>query len=114
MDMRESNAETDSEKIKDLEQENEQLLAQLHQVQEELEIYYLENKEIEKKLHLIYNSTSWKITAPLRTVARSLKLRRRTPFNSIVRKVTAPLRAAVRSLIRHCVHPKSKYGKGKS
>lgn len=35
--------------LKELSQENEQLLAQLHQVQEELERYYLENQKLRKK-----------------------------------------------------------------
>jgi hypothetical protein len=38
----------DNTKVKDLEEENDLLLAQLHQVQEELERYYLENKDLKK------------------------------------------------------------------
>ena len=38
---------TTDEKIKDLEEENELLLLQLHQVQEELEVYFLKCKELE-------------------------------------------------------------------
>ena len=80
----------DLRKQQHLEEENELLLLQLHQVQEELETYYLENqkmnkdqKEIERlkgevkrlaeqrdwaKHHMekMKNSKSWKITAPLR------------------------------------------------
>lgn len=36
-------------KVKELEEENELLLAQLHMVQEELERYYLENQDLKKK-----------------------------------------------------------------
>jgi hypothetical protein len=39
----------DNTKVKDLEEENDLLLAQLHQVQEELERYYLENQDLKKK-----------------------------------------------------------------
>lgn len=81
-------------KLEDTEQENELLLLQLHQVQEELESYYLQAQEesekrqktektvesqqkelkekekalaeAEKRLNLIQQSTSWRITAPLR------------------------------------------------
>ena len=35
------------EKLKDLEEENELLLLQLHQVQEELEVHFLKCKELE-------------------------------------------------------------------
>lgn len=38
----------DTSKLKDLEEENDLLLTQLHQVQEELERYYLENKDLKK------------------------------------------------------------------
>ncbi len=41
---------SDSSKIKDLEEENDLILNQLHQVQEELERYYLENQNLKKKL----------------------------------------------------------------
>ena len=41
---------SDSLKIKDLEEENDLILHQLHQVQEELERYYLENQDLKKKL----------------------------------------------------------------
>ena len=75
--------------FKDTQEENELLLLQLHQVQEELERYYLRNLELEKKtsgqqakedptsikhlerrVHLIEHSTSWRITAPLRFFTR--------------------------------------------
>ena len=39
----------DNTKVKDLEEENDLLLAQLHQVQEELERYYLENQDLKNK-----------------------------------------------------------------
>lgn len=38
----------DTSKLKNLEEENDLLLTQLHQVQEELERYYLENKDLKK------------------------------------------------------------------
>lgn len=41
---------TSEPKIKELEEENDLILTQLHQVQEELERYYLENQELKKKL----------------------------------------------------------------
>lgn len=41
--------EADQQQKKDLEEENELLLLQLHQVQEELEQYYLENLDLKKK-----------------------------------------------------------------
>jgi chromosome segregation ATPase len=37
-------------KAKDLQEENDLLLAQLHQVQEELEKYYLKNKDLEQSV----------------------------------------------------------------
>jgi hypothetical protein len=40
----------DAPKIKELEEENDLILSQLHQVQEELERYYLENQDLKKKL----------------------------------------------------------------
>lgn len=43
-------AELTEPKIKELEEENDLILTQLHQVQEELERYYLENQELKKKL----------------------------------------------------------------
>ena len=77
--------------LKDTQEENDLLLLQLHQVQEELERYYLRNLELEKKtsgqptkedppsikqlerrVHLIEHSTSWRITAPLRFFTRFL------------------------------------------
>src|SRR5690606_24798735 len=43
------NTQTDLEsRVKEMEEENELLLLQLHQVQEELEHYYLRNQELEK------------------------------------------------------------------
>ena len=61
------------ERRKDLEEENELLLHQLHHVQEELESYYLngmnarhELEEVRATIEALYNSMSWKITRPLR------------------------------------------------
>lgn len=75
----------------DLREENELLLAQLHQVQEELESYFLENQDITRQLNesqkknqelegqiheargslqAVYASWSWKITTPLRLLLR--------------------------------------------
>lgn len=79
--------------LTDLENENELLLIQLHQVQEELESYYLENqeeairsqkledllKEKERELwqyirtlHQLRQSRSWRITKPLRVMTKLL------------------------------------------
>ena len=77
--------------LADHEEENDLLLLQLHQVQEELEHYYLRNLELEEKtkrkqekeqkdsiqrlerrIHLIEHSTSWRLTAPLRLFTRIL------------------------------------------
>ena len=62
-------------RIRDLEEENELLLQQLHHVQEELESYYLngmdarhELEEARATIEALYNSMSWKITRPLRFV----------------------------------------------
>ena len=80
----------DQVRKKDLEEENELLLQQLHHVQEELESYFLENRDLQRKLDeaqkqktefevqaqiaqnglaAICSSISWKITAPLRFLA---------------------------------------------
>lgn len=42
------NTQTNEHRLQELEEENELLLLQLHQVQEELERYYLRNQELEK------------------------------------------------------------------
>ena len=74
-----------SGEVKDLEEENELLLQQLHHVQEELESYFLENRDLSSKLEgaqnrqqqlelnnannalaAVYASGSWRVTAPLR------------------------------------------------
>ncbi|MFO7902249.1 MAG: hypothetical protein R6U98_06295 [Pirellulaceae bacterium] len=74
-----------------LQEENELLLLQLHQVQDELEHYYLRNLELEQKtkgrepekekhsvrnlerrVQLIEGSTSWRLTAPLRLFSQTL------------------------------------------
>ncbi|MFP4421491.1 MAG: hypothetical protein ACLFRG_13200 [Desulfococcaceae bacterium] len=81
--------------VKELEEENELLLLQLHQVQEELESYYLEAKELRERqgqasardqdeltgyalmlehLYLkLLRSRTWKVLAPVREVSRLLK-----------------------------------------
>ena len=41
-------ANSEAARAKDLQEENDLLLAQLHQVQEELEVYYLKNKDLEQ------------------------------------------------------------------
>jgi chaperonin cofactor prefoldin len=43
-------ANSETAKANDLQEENDLLLAQLHQVQEELEKYYLKNKDLEQSL----------------------------------------------------------------
>ncbi len=43
-------ANSEAAKAKDLQEENDLLLAQLHQVQEELEQYYLKNKDLEQSV----------------------------------------------------------------
>lgn len=80
---------------KELEEENELLLLQLHQVQEELESYYLEAKDLREKqgaatardqeelsgyalmlehLYLkLLRSRTWKVLAPVREVMRVVK-----------------------------------------
>jgi hypothetical protein len=82
---------TTQAQLKDHQEENELLLLQLHQVQEELERYYLRNLELEQKtkskqpgeeeqsirslerrIHLIEHSTSWRLTTPLRLLTRIL------------------------------------------
>lgn len=75
------------DRVKDLEEENELLLQQLHHVQEELESYFLENRDLRSKLEgaqnrqqqlevelnnannalaAVYASGSWRVAAPLR------------------------------------------------
>ena len=72
-------------------EENELLLMQLHQVQDELEHYYLRNLELdqktqdreprkekpsvrnlERRVQFIERSTSWRLTAPLRLFSQTL------------------------------------------
>jgi len=54
------NAETTAEsRLKEMEEENELLLLQLHQVQEELERYYLRNQELEKGRGAAPQSGQW-------------------------------------------------------
>ena len=92
---------TTQTELKDHQEENELLLLQLHQVQEELEHYYLRNLELEeetkrkqakesttkrkqekeqqdsiqrleRRIDLIEHSTSWRLTAPLRRFTQIL------------------------------------------
>ncbi len=83
------NQEHLSPKLKDLEEENELLLHQLHHVQEELETYYLKSQDTDRQLadcrnelahvhdelniansavNALRNSLSWKITGPMRAI----------------------------------------------
>ncbi|MDT8322403.1 MAG: hypothetical protein RQ826_17960 [Xanthomonadales bacterium] len=75
----------------DLQEENDLLLTQLHQVQEELENYFLQNQDLTRKLKKtekqekelerkarqatnmladVHRSASWRITAPIRLLLR--------------------------------------------
>ena len=70
--------------IKDLQEENDLLLQQLHHVQEELERYYLQSMQPQgqpglysaqleaahETIRAIYNSYSWRLTWPLRVFMR--------------------------------------------
>lgn len=81
--------EQSSPKLRDLEEENELLLHQLHHVQEELERYYLKSQDtdqqldqtrhelahVHEELHIarsaidaLYSSKSWKVTRPMRAI----------------------------------------------
>lgn len=93
---------------KELEEENELLLFQLHQVQEKLEIYYLEVKELqgcassmdmdellsyavmlEHQYTKLLKSRSWKLMAPIREAGRLLKSllrRKRVPRNRLPKR----------------------------
>lgn len=96
--------EARGQELQDVREENELLLLQLHQVQEELESYYLEFKggqkradeqkkradeqkkradARKKRINQIRRSTSWRITMPLRVLKRlatgnALRGRRKT------------------------------------
>lgn len=61
--------DTEFNKSKDLQEENDLLLAQLHQVQEELERYYLNNKDLE---------------AGVSEVTTTLKLARQSLVNTLI------------------------------
>jgi chromosome segregation ATPase len=61
--------ESEINKSKDLQEENDLLLAQLHQVQEELERYYLNNKELE---------------AGMSEITTTLKLARQSLVNTLI------------------------------
>jgi hypothetical protein len=70
---------SDSLKIKDLEEENDLLLTQLYQVQEELERYYLENQDLNKKT----KSVRLQLKDALKTVRnlekeKKIKIKKRT------------------------------------
>lgn len=83
--------QSESANNSELKEENELLLVQLHQVQEELESYFLDNRELNQELNKlrgenkalerkarrannmlkdVHGSLSWKITAPLRWLLR--------------------------------------------
>jgi len=71
---------THTAKLKEAEEENELLLLQLHQVQEELERYYLENQEYKQKYPPLYGaaerikqSLEYRIGKVLIDHSRSLK-----------------------------------------
>jgi hypothetical protein len=72
-------------KARELAEENELLALQLRQVQEELETYFQSDRDLyrhteqlqtenarrlEEELRAVYASLSWKLTAPLRALAR--------------------------------------------
>lgn len=85
------------DELEELKEENELLLLQLHQVQEELESYYLTNLDLEKKaskqsklekenrvlqqraqvlsqkIDNMRHSKSWKLTKPLRGFTKLFK-----------------------------------------
>ena len=90
-DALETELATTQAQLKEHQEENELLLLQLHQVQEELERYYLRNlelerakngkqpeekkpsiKRLERRIDLIEHSTSWRLTAPLRRFTQIL------------------------------------------
>jgi hypothetical protein len=94
--------------LKELEEENELLLLQLHQVQEELESYYLEAMELrggassmdtdellsyavmlEHQYSKLLKSRTWKLMAPVREVMRLVKSilrRKRVPRNRLPKR----------------------------
>lgn len=97
--------------IKEIEEENELLLLQLHQVQEELEAYYLEAKDLreqrggassmyldelltytvklEHEYTKLLKSRTWKVMAPVREVSRlvkSLVRGKRVPRNRLPKR----------------------------
>jgi hypothetical protein len=89
----------DNTKVKELEEENDLLLAQLHQVQEELERYYLENQDLKKKqtqpkakpygaAQRIQQQLSYRLGAAMITNSRSLGGWLRMPF-ALARQVRA-------------------------
>jgi len=75
---------TNDAQLKDLQEENDLLLQQLHHVQEELERYYLQSMQpkglpsqysaqleaAHETIRAIYNSYSWRLTWPLRVFLR--------------------------------------------
>jgi hypothetical protein len=89
-----------AEYLKEIEEENNLLLKELHRVQEELEVYFFKNKDVSSevdrllekikeqdrkiksiewelgraktKIEQIRRSTSWKITGPIRVLKRSI------------------------------------------
>ncbi len=96
----------ESDKIKDLEEENDLLLTQLHTVQEELERYYLENQELIKKqpkpkpkpygaAERVQQQLSYRLGAAMIANSRSLGGCIKMPFSliGVTRAYRADLRA---------------------
>lgn len=86
---------------KDLQEENDLLLQQLHHVQEELEAYYLKSIEakqgskqvsklkrqnalLQRRVDYMENSRSWKITRPMRRMIGRLKGKKKTSLKKQV------------------------------
>ena len=96
--------------LSDLREENELLLLQLHQVQEELESYYLRNLELEIRANSVLEVTANPVASSsdnekdenLKSLQRRLKLIQ----NSMSWRMTAPLRAMTRFLLRRKMPPK--------
>lgn len=109
----------DTDHAKELEEENEVLLLQLHQAQEELEQYYLEATDLkqqrssvseyelqelaeyilslEKLLLKLLSSRTWKLMAPVRQAGRIMKgivRRRRVPRTRLPKRPSSLVRIA--------------------
>ncbi len=81
-------------RLKEMEEENELLLLQLHQVQEELENYYLRNQELEKgqstpeRVNAAFGN-SWVEDELPETVAENERLRALVEVQKKVRQLEA-------------------------